>query len=591
MAFLLAAIAALSALILAPGQFFYFDITPKVVVLLTGVALAALLAARGLRESVPRLLSLLLLLNTVSLAVSTWFGVNRNLSLYGGTWRRFGLAEQAAVMLFAWLVAGWCGTAGRMLAMLRAIAVAGTIAALYGIAQYVGWDPLIPKGAYHIGEGVWTIVRPPGTLGYASYFANWLLMALFLGLELARREPQATGRRLALLGAAVMLIAMLLTGTRAGILGLAAGIAVWAIGSRVKISKTVIVLLLIAGIAAIGFYLSPPGLQMRSRARWFAEDPWGGARFLLWRDSLAMARYRLISGSGPETFLPAFPYFESKDLARAYPDFVHESPHNIFLDALVSQGIPGLAILAVLCAAAWLSGRKRSWFLPASLTAGIAAQQFTVFTVPTAILFFTIVALSFAVDSGPSPRRLASLRFAFPFAAALFFYLAFRLAAADHALAAAKHRLDSGDVRAATTAYREYDRWRLPGTSADVWLSRSLMDAARNTTNIAVIEEAASRAEEAAERAVQTAEDPFNAWYNLAEIRAVHNDYPGTEQSLRAAIAAHPVWFKPHWMLAQILGLESRLDEAVKEATLAVELDGGKDAEVSLTLAQIRSRL
>jgi tetratricopeptide (TPR) repeat protein len=305
-----------------------------------------------------------------------------------------------------------------------------------------------------------------------------------------------------------------------------------------------------------------------------------------------MARHHLLIGSGPDTFLPAFPHFESKDLARAYPDFVHESPHNLFLDALVSQGLPGLAILAALCAAAWIAARKRSWLLAASLAAGIVAQQFTVFTIPTAILFFTIVALSFARDRTPAPPpRLVPLRFGLPFAGALLLCLAFRLAAADHALAAAKRHLESGDVRAATTSYQEYDRWRLPGTSADVWFSRSLMDAARNTTNITFIEEAAGHAEEAAERAVRTAEDPFNAWYNLAEIRAVHNDYAGTEQSLRAAILAHPVWFKPHWMLAQVLALESRLDEAFKEATLAVELDGGKDPEVTLTLAQIQARL
>ena len=58
----------------------------------------------------------------------------------------------------------------------------------YGIAQYFGWDPLLPAVAYHIGEGIWTIVRPPGTMGYVSYFATWLAMAAFLGVALAERE-------------------------------------------------------------------------------------------------------------------------------------------------------------------------------------------------------------------------------------------------------------------------------------------------------------------------------------------------------------------------------------------------------------------
>ena len=91
-----------------------------------------------------------------------------------------------------------------------------------------------------------------------------------------------------------------------------------------------------------GFYLSPAGLQLRSRTRWFLEDPWGGARPALWRDSLRMGLARPLLGFGPEVFTAEFPRYESISLAQAYPDFAHESPHNIFLDALISQGIPGL---------------------------------------------------------------------------------------------------------------------------------------------------------------------------------------------------------------------------------------------------------
>ena len=128
MVLLLAAIVALTGLILAPGQFFYFDITPKVVVLLVGTAGAAFWSLSvgqavppvqtvpkpflRLVESVASHLSLgfgaLLLLNLLSLAVSTALSGHANLALYGGTWRRFGLVEQAALMLFAWMVARHC---------------------------------------------------------------------------------------------------------------------------------------------------------------------------------------------------------------------------------------------------------------------------------------------------------------------------------------------------------------------------------------------------------------------------------------------------------------------------------------------------
>ena len=105
--------------------------------------------------------------------------------------------------------------------------------------------------------------------------------------------------------------------------------------------------MVLAGAAA--FYFSPPGWKLRSRTRWFVEDPWGGARPLLWRDCLRMALARPVTGFGPEVFTAAFPKFESRQLARTYPDFTHESPHNIFLDALVSQGVPGAACLVAFC--------------------------------------------------------------------------------------------------------------------------------------------------------------------------------------------------------------------------------------------------
>ena len=74
-------------------------------------------------------------------------------------------------------------------------ASAGAVTALYGIAQYLGWDPILPAAAYHIGEGIWTIVRPPSTLGYVSYFATWLLFVVFLSLALPGRLRQSRAPR------------------------------------------------------------------------------------------------------------------------------------------------------------------------------------------------------------------------------------------------------------------------------------------------------------------------------------------------------------------------------------------------------------
>src|SRR3979411_2238099 len=102
MALLLAAIVETIALIVTPGWLFYFDVTPKLVVLLAGTACAVLWKPAG---RVPRWFSWLLVLTFLSLAISSALSRNAALSAFGTNWRRFGLAAQGAVMLFAWLVA------------------------------------------------------------------------------------------------------------------------------------------------------------------------------------------------------------------------------------------------------------------------------------------------------------------------------------------------------------------------------------------------------------------------------------------------------------------------------------------------------
>jgi hypothetical protein len=142
----------LVALILAPGWFFYFDVTPKLVILLAGAAVVAVLW-RGERPN--RVYTLLTILTAISAAISVSLSSSPALSFFGSTWRRYGVVAQLAVLLFAWTVAA-AGERARLM-VLRAVAAASGLAAMYGIAQYAGWDPLLPRSAYHVGEGMWTI--------------------------------------------------------------------------------------------------------------------------------------------------------------------------------------------------------------------------------------------------------------------------------------------------------------------------------------------------------------------------------------------------------------------------------------------------
>ena len=615
MALLLAVVMALIPLAIAPGWFFYFDVTPKVVLLLLGTAAAAIWwaatggAAGFYRASrAARWFLLGVCGMAVSLVISTLASVNPALSLGGSNWRYWGLLTQLAALGFAYLVAACCaGRPRRLHVLLRSIAASGLIVALYGIAQYFGWDPFLDARGYHVGEGIWAIVRPPSTLGHADYSANWLLFVVFAGAALAVSEQRTPWRWLAWTAAAAGSVAIVLSGTRAAIAGLLAGALFLILMSwwdrRFRLPYVALGLA-IAAVAAL-FYLSPAGEKLRARVHWALEEPAGGARILLWRDSLRMAAARWPAGYGPETFIATFARHQSEDLARAYPDFYHESPHNIYLDVLVAQGVAGPVLLLALAAsgfAAAIMSLRRVRRNPAAgaLAAGLAAmtigEQFACFTLPTALAYYVAIAMLVSLSLGaalprsPVGRRWPRVAVAVPCAVILAFF-GVRLTMAETALAAARRDLDASLVGDAANRYAEYQNWRWPGPSADLWYSRRLAQIAGSNAERVIRVQAFQQAGLAAQRATQTTEAAFNAYYNLAAFYARQNDFLLTEQSLRAAISHAPNWFKAHWMLAQVLQAASRLKEAETEAATAVALDGGKHPEVTGTLEHIRSAI
>src|SRR6476469_3954929 len=150
--------------------------------------------------------------------------------------------------------------------------------------------------------------------------------------------------------------------------------------------------------------------MLRSRTRWYVEDARGGARLLLWRDPLTLAGHHWLAGTGPETFSAEFPHVQSAALSRAYPEFYNESAHNILLAALTAQGVIGLAALLAAIALGIYQALKNqgtlAGVLGACLVAGLFANQFVVFTTPTALYF----CLTLAMLVGLGKQEVATAR-------------------------------------------------------------------------------------------------------------------------------------------------------------------------------------
>ncbi len=615
MGILLGSVLVIIPLIFVPGVLFYFDITPKIVVLLCGAA-GALLAAGAARQgfrtlmgsAAGRALLYLAAAGVVSIAISSWTSVDPALSLTGTNWRRFGLVSWLAIVVLTLAMAAYvCENGAGARRLIRLMALAGLPAALYGISQYFGWDPLLPRQAYLAGDAPWTIVRPPSTLGHADYFGIWLLYPVFAGLALNRGDAQRVWRLTGAASASAGVLALILSGTRAAVLGLAAGALFLLWDWRPRPGRRGLSLAVAAVAAAVAFYWLPPGAALRNRVKWSVDDALGGARLMLWRDTLKMAYARPWFGYGPESFSLVFPHAMSVELARAYPDFHHESPHNMFLDVLAQQGLAGLAVLVGLISLALYSGRRvlkrpnndpTATAMLACFLAALVSQQFAVLTAPTALYLAATIAVlvggsieSPIIPAGGRSFSRWVLPVAFLPASVLFLLFALRLLAYDRNLAVTRQRVDAGDIAGAINVHRDARRWQPPGASSDLWYSRAMWNAAMTTTLVLPKLLAVRESWDAAVRATATAEDRPDAFYSLAALYATRNDAANVEASLRRSIEWSPNWFKPHWLLAKLLAAERRYSEAQAEAARAALLNGGKNPEVVQTEEEIRRSL
>jgi hypothetical protein len=499
-----------------------------------------------------RRLGLLLAAQVAWLAVATALSERPDLSVAGTNWRRFGLVTQSALAACAFLVAAVISARPALGAwMLRMLAGAAALAALYGIAQYFGLDPWIDPKAYRVGEGEWMIVRPPSTLGHANYAGVIYLAGGFAGAAVGGAAGRAS--------AVACAVAVLLGGSRAAMLGLVAGglVLAWPPNRR-RFAW------LAAALAAVAlFYFTPPGQRFRARVRWFLEDPRGGARLMLWQGTLALAAERPLAGWGPETYTEVFARRQPAELSAAYPDFYHESPHNIFLDALAAQGIPGLLLLAAICAVGVTAARGSPLLAP--LVAMLVALQFNTFILPTALSLYVVVALAVARASACRAGTRAGAwpvltRFIPVPLAILWLTFTASLALWDRQLKRVDSAIAAGNVEQASRHWTAAQRVKPWGAAADLWYSRRLLPLA--TGSAAAFHQALAAGREA----TRTAEDPQNAWFHLSTLHALVGDAANTERCLRNAIEAAPTWPKPRLTLSRLLRLTGQVEEAEREA-------------------------
>jgi len=578
-------------LAIAPGLVLNFDVTPKLFVLLNAAGILVWLAWgswRGAMQLWQARLGRTFLLGMggmiASLGVSTALSAAPALSLAGTTWRRYGLVSQFAVWVVAVAAASLAARSERVARlMIRAMIGAGCTAAAYAVLQSAGADPILSPTLYttHYFQD---FTRPPSTLGHALYLGGFLLIPALSAAVLAL-ECGGMAKLLYGVGSIVMVVAIVLSGSRSAILGLIFGAVVLAGSLRAGRSRRgVLGVMGVVAVVLTAVIASPAGDALRLRSAQWIQDWRGGPRVLVWRDSLILLRERPWFGSGPETFAAEFRRIESAELARAYPEHFHEAPHNVFLDAALAQGVVGLlALLTVIGAGI---GGGGAGYLERGLRAGVVAtgvwSLFANLTIATGLALFVAVGIRVGLGSRAGAARGGSLpvpsspALLFRHAILLWALLAvagFLYAFQDRKFQTAKEYIARRDIDAARSEFASVAALPFPKPGFDLWYSRSMASLSttfEGASGAAALQSAA----EAAQRAESTAEDRFNALYQSAALALALDDVRMGEAKLRQAIREAPTWYKPRLLLARLLREMGRGAEADQEERLALDLGG-----------------
>lgn len=585
-----------------PAHLATYETTPKLTVLFLGLALLLWKPAiqEYWRTRLGRTFGWLLLATAASLLISSLVSKDIWLSLSGTIWRRLGAIDQIAVLGVAALIGSfvYLHRAGAKLLML-AMESAAALASVYGILQFIHFDPLIPAGVYTIGTPV-AVLRPPATLTQATFFATFLLPAIVLAAALRLRANSAVWNRFHETVLALCTAALILTGTRAALLGLTAGLCILLCLERRRLSRHVIWVTVVLALTAGALLVSPAGKGVRARMAEWASDPAGGPRLLVWRDSLTLLSHHVVAGIGPEQFEGEFREVESVDLARKYPDHYHESPHNFFLEAALAQGAPGLVIwlgllgLAGYCAfLCWRRSEPDGAALSAALIAMMVSSQFCPLILTNELYLLASIATLVAVAS-PAQEMNRARRNSAPYlilsariASLVFAFFASAYIAQATLYSETKTSIAQADVAGAEQWYQLAREFPMPGPNLDI--ARQAAAAAPHLPP-ELHTEAKSLAQLAAETAEQGNAERFNALYMTGSLDIASGDLQQAETKLRAAVDVSPAWYRSRMALACVLWWEGKDQEAQQQGDIALTNAGVKRSFVQTTLNGARAQ-
>jgi O-antigen ligase len=607
----------LCAAVLAESLFFwprFFDVymVPKFVVLLIGgaVLLPQLCWVLLQRRNAVSLLPLTGLLALQLLAIS-WATVNSMspvVSFWSADWRRLGWISHLAMIITALAVPlAISGDRARWRNLLRVITFAGCLGAIYGIVQWLGWDPFLPLSTREeLIAAFGGYYRSPGTIGQATYYGSYLLYPFFSSMALLFCEA---GVALTLPVTTMVLIAVAIgfaAAARGSVLGLAVGVLVMAGAAGIlwlRRAKRPLSKRLQIGVAVLLSALLVTVAIGSRRLQTIGTDSSSIGRMLLWEDVLGRIVPKFWkTGTGPGMFRSAYAQSRSPAYGLFGADVHWETPHNVFLDRLSEQGLPGLVVYGILVAAFFIniirsiraSSGLRDTMAFAAIGAGAVAalvsNSFNGEVIPTTYYFYLWIALSFSrLHSGGSSRSRGRsipinrwiLAIALLISGGMLWY-AEKNWKAETILKDAGIASSDGDVRRLIKDLQNGEGQMPHVGTYHLELSNRAVNllqqkAGASAESAQLIQVAINAASWARDRS----DKPMVALINLIWLGGYSAD-GRTSQWINELEEADPYWYRVHESAARASLARGQFDEALKEATIACELAPYVESTVGL---------
>ncbi len=360
---------ALSPLIFQPARFAPHEpYRAGLLVVLVIAAFGCLNSFRLHSSSSARPLLITVLVWCFVLLLSTVFSLSPSRALFGDFVRHMGLLTHLALVAFTLLLVQLVDG----FSLWRWFWLVGVVVSIYVILQYLG---LIASGL--------NPARPDGPLGLSVFTAGWLALAwLWSAVGVINGSFSWQRRLIWYAGLSLMILAIILTGSRGAFLSWLGGVwvmvLVWAArkaNRRLALGLLISTLVLGAGLFALTRSDISANLPLLSRFSFTRDEVTSNFRAIVWSESLRLAHHpplymtiggqpdpfhgwRPLIGYGPESFETFFRPAVGVSITSII-DRPIDRAHNDWFDTFVVAGWLGLLSRLALWTSIWWVALRR----------------------------------------------------------------------------------------------------------------------------------------------------------------------------------------------------------------------------------------